>query len=67
MSENIAVLYHFSVSLDDSVDENIYIGKIRGQFMGKLRKLKPQDLSFPQAFKDPPEVEGVIVALLRSL
>lgn len=67
MDENVAALYHFSVSLDDSFDENIDIGKIRGRFMGRLRKLKPQDLSLPLDFEDPPEVEGVIIVLHLSL
>lgn len=67
MDENVAALYHFSVSLDDSFDENIDIGKIRGRFMGRLRKLKPQDPSLPLDFEDPPEVEGVIIVLHLSL
>lgn len=51
MDENIPMLYHFSLSIDDSVDENVDTGKIRGWFVGKLRNLKPQDLSLPSAIQ----------------
>lgn len=30
MDDKVAMLYHFSVSLDDNVDENIDTGKIGG-------------------------------------